>query len=92
MMNKRRVGYLIGNESEELLHRVVVNRPGVIMSLTWAIHPELAKVYPSRCHAERVVRSLDRSGLVVVPLYDEGHRWVVDWGDDGKDDSSRVAG
>ena len=74
----KRVGFCIGNERQEFLNRVDEPRPGVQVNV-WARHPDLALVYPTRGKAERVARRLDRSGLVVVPLYDGGHQWLVGW-------------
>ncbi len=71
------VGFCIGNERQEFLARID-SRPGVRW-LFWVCTPYLAKVYPSRRKAASVARQLDRPGLLVVPLYDLGDQWAVEW-------------
>lgn len=74
----KRVGFCIGNERREFLSLVEQPRPGVQVNV-WAITPALALVYPTRGKAERAARRLDRSGLVVLALYDTGDQWAVVW-------------
>lgn len=74
----KRVGFCIGNERQEFLSMVEEPRPGVQVNV-WARTPALALVYPNRGKAERAARCLDRSGLIVVPLYDAGDHWWVAW-------------
>ncbi|MBK1718515.1 hypothetical protein CKO27_12840 [Thiocystis violacea] len=74
----KHVGFCIGNERQEFLSLVEEPRPGVQVYV-WAITPALALVYPSRGKAERAARRLDRSGLVVMPLYDKVDQWGVGW-------------
>ena len=74
----KRVGFCIGNERQEFLSRFDEPRPGLRVNV-WARTPALALVYPRRHLAERMASQLERSGLVVVPLYDMGDQWVVGW-------------
>lgn len=72
------VGYCIGNDREEFLGSIRSVPGGRV--LAWVRTPGYAKVYRSRGAAVRVVRSLERSDLGPVPLYDAGEYWWVDWG------------
>ena len=74
----KRVGFCIGNERQEFLSLVEEPRPGVQVNV-WSRTPALALVYPRRHLAERMAHQLERSGLVVVPLYDAGDQWHVFW-------------
>ena len=74
----KRVGFCIGNERREFLSLVEEPRPGVRVNV-WTRTPALALVYLRRHLAERMARQLERSGLVVVSLYDAGDQWRVFW-------------
>lgn len=73
------VGFLIGNASEEMLVGVRDDRRQGVCSLLWARHPDLAQVFSSRRQADRVIQSIGRFDLRVVPLFDAGRQWVVGW-------------
>jgi len=77
-LKERLVGYCVGNWDGELLHSRITVEPGAEL-LRWAMHPNLAHVFPTRQAAEQCVRELERPDRFVVELYDMGDQWFVDW-------------
>lgn len=74
----RLAGYCVGNWDGELLATRKTLAPGAEL-LSWARHPALAQVFPTRRAAQRCVRALGRADRFVVALFDDGDQWYVDW-------------
>lgn len=73
-----RVGYLVGTRQEEFLSVRRVIAPGAHV-LTWSKLIDFAKVFRSDRKARRLVQLIGKPGVAVVPVYDCGSTWVVEW-------------
>lgn len=77
-MKGKPVGYIIGSFAHDDFF--VGGREGEGMQLSgYFWDPGEAKRFPNRAEAQRFCDGLDREGLHVCRLFDQGSQWWVEW-------------
>lgn len=80
-MSERRVGFVIGSVHGDFLCHVErgKGRNQGRDGFSYAPHPDLALRYRRLGQAQKVVDFIAKPGVRVLPLYEDGDKWLVEW-------------